>query len=208
MPCYRTCSYQIRFICQKSSSSIPPSHITCQNSSLCSLSMNWFCWLVGLWCLTSLSTIFQLHIYRDVQFYWWRKPEYPEKTALVPVPKWRLNVWWMTTNRLRRKPEYAEKTTDLSQVTDKLYHIMYEYTLPWTRFKLTNNLWEEKLSMRQWFQEQLWMIFYVHLHQNSLLWLVFELSTIFIYFIAFSTEHMFVFLYISVQWKSSWKNFN
>ena len=63
-------------------------------SNISAISWRAILWIgLGLWCLNATINNIAV-INRGGQFYWWRKPKYPEKT------------------------------TDLPQVTDKLYHIM------------------------------------------------------------------------------------
>jgi len=90
-----------------------------------------FHYIGQIWSLTPLSTIFQLYrggqfffltplstifqLYRGGQFYCFN-------TTFKNIQLYRRSQLY-----LRRKPEYPEKTTDLPQVTDTLYHMFFLY---------------------------------------------------------------------------------
>ena len=66
------------------------------------------CLSIFFWFLGLTPLSKKLQLYRGVKFHWWSKPE------------------------------CQEKTIDLMQVTDKLFHIIcIEYTSPWTGFDLS-----------------------------------------------------------------------
>jgi hypothetical protein len=85
-----------------------PVSVSCYSVRAFDWITRWMVWFgLILLCLTPLSIIFQL--YRGGKFYWWWKPEDPEKT------------------------------TELLQVTDKLYHIILYFSL-WAAVEPTTSV--------------------------------------------------------------------